>query len=108
MLKKYQVPITSVIRAFGPSYFCHSASVLEPRHIGVRPKGGAFWPRLSPEAVKTPFCLGCRGTGAIGSTIFFLIKNFAEPLASVMVRTEAIYPIAIPGKVIDPPPLFNF
>jgi len=30
----------------------------------------------------------------IGSTIFFLIKNFTEPLASVMVRTEAIYPVS--------------
>jgi len=84
----------SVRRAFDPGYFCHFASILEPRHIGVRPKGGAFWPRLSPEAVKTLFYLGCRGTGTIGSTIFFLIKNFAEPLASVMVRTEAIYPVS--------------
>jgi len=25
--------ITSAIRAFGPHYFCHSVSVLDPRHI---------------------------------------------------------------------------
>jgi len=56
----------------------------------VRPKGGAFWPRLSSEAIKTLFYFGCRRTGAIDSQYFFLIKNFAEPLASVMVRTEAI------------------
>jgi len=101
---------TSVIRAFGPGYFCHSASILESRHIGVRPKGGAFWSRLSPEAIKTLFCIGCRGTRAIGSIIFFLIKNFARPLASVMVRTEAIYPVSTHQQpsIINKPILFRF
>jgi len=37
---------TSTLRAFCPGYFPHFASGLEPRHIGVRPKG-------------TPFGLGC-------------------------------------------------
>jgi len=34
--------ITSAVRAFDPGYFCYSASVLEPRHIRVRPKGVTF------------------------------------------------------------------
>jgi len=63
--------VTSAVRAFGPSYFRHSTSVLEPRHIGARPKGDAFWPWLSLEAIETLFCLGCRGTRAIGSQYFF-------------------------------------
>ncbi|QCE10287.1 hypothetical protein DEO72_LG10g1515 [Vigna unguiculata] len=46
------------VKAFGPGYFRYSASVLEPRHIGVRPKDTPFWPRLSPEAIKSLFCLG--------------------------------------------------
>jgi len=33
---------TSAEWAFGPGCFCYSASVLEPRHIGVRPKGMTF------------------------------------------------------------------
>ena len=51
-------PYTSAVKAFGPGYFRYSASVLEPRHIGVRPKDTPFWPRLSPEAIKSLFCLG--------------------------------------------------
>jgi len=37
---------TSAVRGFCPGYFSHFVSGLEPRHIGVRPKG-------------TPFGLGC-------------------------------------------------
>ena len=33
---------TSAVRAFDRGCFCYSASVLEPRHIGVRPKGMTF------------------------------------------------------------------
>jgi len=40
--------ITSAVRAFGPDYFCNSASVLELRHIEARQ--------------KVVFCLGCSGT----------------------------------------------
>ncbi|QCD93293.1 hypothetical protein DEO72_LG5g1366 [Vigna unguiculata] len=55
------------VRAFGPGYFRDSASVLEPRHIGARPKGTSFWPRLSPEAIASVFCLGSERTEAIAS-----------------------------------------
>jgi len=61
------VTITSAVRAFGPGYFRDSASVLEPRHIGARPKGTSFWPRLSPEAIASVFCLGSERTEAIAS-----------------------------------------
>jgi len=37
-----EVVSTSAGRAFGSSYFCHYASVLEPRHIRTRPKRLAF------------------------------------------------------------------
>jgi len=49
LLKKWcrQVQVnfwcTSAVRAFGPGYFHHSALVLDPRHIGTRPK---VWSRL--------------------------------------------------------------
>jgi len=51
---------TSTVRAFCPDYFRHSALVLEPRHIGLRPKGGAFWPRLSLEVIDALLCLTCK------------------------------------------------
>jgi len=60
-------PNTSAVRAFGPGYFRDSASVLELRHIGARPKGTSFWPRLSPEAIASVFCLGSERTEAIAS-----------------------------------------
>jgi len=88
-------PHTSAVRAFGSGYFRDSASVLEPRHIGTRPKGTPFWPRLSPEAIESLFCLGCKETEAIGVQYFFFkfrrtfglgygmnrghIVNFAKP-----------------------------
>jgi len=62
---------TSAVRAFGPGYFRDSASVLEPRHIGARPKGTSFWPQLSPEAIASVFCLGSGRTEAIGVQYFF-------------------------------------
>jgi len=65
------VGTTSAVRAFGPGYFRDSASVLEPRHIGARPKGTSFWPRLSPEAIASVFCLGSGRTEAIGVQYFF-------------------------------------
>jgi len=32
----------SAVRTFDPSFFCYSASVLEPRYIKMRPKGDDF------------------------------------------------------------------
>jgi len=68
--------ITSAVRAFCPGYFPHFASGLEPRHIGARPKGTPFWPRLSPEAIDPVLCLGSVRTEAIGDKYFFLIQIF--------------------------------
>jgi len=50
-------PITSVVRAFGPSCFWYSASVPESRHISARPKGDGFWPRVWTEAIELLFYL---------------------------------------------------
>jgi len=51
---------TSVVRTFCPGYFPHFVSGLEPRHIGVRPKGTPFGPRLLPEAIESLLCLGSK------------------------------------------------
>jgi len=42
VLEEIIVDITSVGRAFGLGHFRHFASVLNPRHIEMRPKGGTF------------------------------------------------------------------
>ena len=49
---------TSAGRAFGSSCFLCSAPVLEPKHIGTRPKGEGFWPRVWPEAIDPRLCFG--------------------------------------------------
>ena len=64
------------MRAFGLGYFRDFALVLEPRHIGASPKDTPFWPRLSPKAIKSIFCLGSERTEAIGVQYFFLNKKF--------------------------------
>ena len=78
-------------------------------------KRGCLLASVITRGVKALFCFGCRGTRTIGSTIFFLIKNFAEPLTSVMVRTEAIYPVTthqqpsiINKPILNKPILFRF
>jgi len=39
---KKTISFTSAVRTFGPGYFRHSVSILDPRHIGTRPKGGCL------------------------------------------------------------------
>jgi len=62
--------VTSAERAFGSSCFQYSAPVREPKHIGARPKGHRFLPRLRTEAIESPSASVLRSTrGHMG---FFL------------------------------------
>ena len=57
---------TSAARTFGPGYFRHFASVLDPRHIGTRPKGGTFGLSCKgTRAIEGLFCFGYMRTEAI-------------------------------------------
>ena len=95
---------TSAGRAFGSGCFQYSAPVREPKHIGARPKGHSFWPRLRTEAIEGAsasvftateaidpgFCLGFECTrGHMGLFSFFFL-NSRTLLASVFAATEAI------------------
>jgi len=43
----------TLVRAFGLGYFHYSASVLDLRHIGMRPNASVFWSRLQRTGVKS-------------------------------------------------------
>jgi len=45
---------TNAERVFGSGCFHYSAPVREPKHIGARPKGHSFLPRLRTEAIESP------------------------------------------------------
>ena len=66
---------TSAERVFGSGCFQYSAPVREPKHIGARPKGHSFLPRLRTEAIESPSASVLRSTrGHMGFFFFsFLI-----------------------------------
>ena len=82
-ITQYHFWYTNAGRAFGLGYFRHFASVLDPRHIEMRPKGGTFG-------------LDCKGTGAIEGLFCF-----------GYVRTRAIFTHQLQLLSATAPPTCN-
>ena len=95
------------MKAFGPSYFRDSASILELRHIRTEAKRHPLLASIITRGHRVSFpCQLQRDRSHKGSflprvwenrnyrcSIFFWIKNFPVLLASIMVWTKAIYPL---------------